>query len=75
MNNKGLALLIGLLVILVVGGGILAVTAFSKTISLFNFYKKIKTKSGAMKGRVALARKLLTIMWYMIHKQQDYVAY
>jgi transposase len=46
-----------------------------ETISLFNFYKKIKTKSGAMKGRVALARKLLTIMWYMIHKQQDYVAY
>jgi len=46
-----------------------------ETLSLFNFYKKIKTKSGAMKARVALARKLLTIMWYMIHKQQDYVAY
>lgn len=41
---------------------------------LYSFYKKIKTKSGAMKGRVALARKILTIMWYMIHKQQDYVA-
>lgn len=46
-----------------------------ETISLFNFYKKIKTKSGAMKGRVALARKILTIMWHMTNKQQDYVAY
>ena len=45
-----------------------------ETISLFNFYKRIKTKSGAMKGRVALARKILTIMWYMMKYQKDYVA-
>lgn len=53
----------------------LRVREVPETLYLFNFYKRIKTKSGAMKGRVALARKLLTIMWYMIHKQQDYVAY
>lgn len=46
-----------------------------ETFSLFNFYKKIKTKSGAMKARVALARKLLTIMWFMMKKEQDYVIY
>ena len=46
-----------------------------ETISLFNFYKKIKTKSGAMKARVALSRKLLTIMWYMMKYEKDYVAY
>lgn len=46
-----------------------------ETFSLFNFYKRIKTKSGAMKARVALARKILAIMWHMINKQQDYVAY
>lgn len=45
------------------------------TFSLFAFYKRIKTKSGAMKARVALARKLLTIIWYMMQRQQDYVAY
>jgi transposase len=46
-----------------------------KTISLYAFYKKIKTKSGAMKGRVALARKILTIMWHMMKNEKDYVAY
>src|SRR3989344_5648759 len=46
-----------------------------ETFSLYNFYKRIKTKSGAMRGRVALARKLLTIMWHMMNKEQDYVAY
>lgn len=45
------------------------------TISLFAFYKKIKQKSGAMKARVALARKILTIMWYMMKNEKDYVAY
>jgi len=45
------------------------------TFSLYSFYKKIKTKSGAMKARVALARKLLTIMWFMMKNKQDYVAY
>ena len=37
--------------------------------------ERIKTKSGAMRARVALARKLLTIMWHMMNKGQDYVAY
>lgn len=46
-----------------------------KTVSLYSFYKRIKTKSGAMKARVALARKLLVIIWHMMNKQQDYVAY
>jgi transposase len=45
-----------------------------ETKSLYAFYKRIQTKSGAMKARVALARKLLTIMWHMITKQQDYLA-
>ena len=45
------------------------------TMSLYTFYKKIKTKSGAMKARVALARKILTIMWFMMKNEQDYVAY
>jgi len=42
---------------------------------IYNFYKRIQIKSGAMKARVALARKLLTIMWYMMKNQKDYVAY
>jgi transposase len=42
---------------------------------LYDFYFKIKQKSGAMKARVALARKILTIMWYMMKNEQDYVAY
>ena len=46
-----------------------------ETLSLHAFYKRIKTKSGPMKARVALARKLLTIIWHMMNKQQDYVAY
>lgn len=46
-----------------------------ETLSLYAFYKRIKTKSGPMKARVALARKLLVIIWHMMNKQQDYVAY
>jgi transposase len=45
------------------------------TASLYDFYKRIKLKGGAMKARVALARKLLTIMWFMMKNQQDYVAH
>lgn len=45
------------------------------TTSLYAFYKRIKQKSGAMKARVALARKLLTIMWFMMKNKCDYVAY
>lgn len=46
-----------------------------KTSSLYSFYKRIKDKSGTMKARVALARKLLVIIWYMLTKREDYVAY
>lgn len=46
-----------------------------KTASLYAFYKKIKDKSGAKKARVALARKLLTIIWFMMKNKQNYVAY
>ncbi len=53
----------------------LRIREIPETFSLFNFYKKIKTKSGAMKARVALARKILTIMWYMMKNEKDYVAY
>ena len=45
------------------------------TASLYLFYKRIQIKNGAMQARVALARKLLTIMWYMMKNQKDYVAY
>jgi len=44
------------------------------TLSLYAFYERIKTKSGTMKARVALARKLLVIMWHMMNRQQDYVS-
>jgi len=46
-----------------------------ETMSLYAFYQKIKVRSGAMKARVALARKLLTIMWFMMKNEKDYVAY
>lgn len=45
------------------------------TTSLYAFYKRVKTKSSAMKARVALARKLLTIIWFMMKNKQEYVAY
>ncbi len=44
------------------------------TTSLYTFYTRIKQKSGALKARVALARKLLTIMWFMMKNKQEYVA-
>ncbi len=46
-----------------------------ETLSLYSFYERIKIKSGTMKARVALARKLIVIMWYMMNRQQDYVSY
>lgn len=46
-----------------------------ETQSLYSFYKNIKSRSGAMKARVALSRKLLTIIWFMMKNKQDYVAY
>lgn len=46
-----------------------------ETQSLYSFYKNIKSRSSAMKARVALARKLLVIIWFMMKNKQDYVAY
>ncbi len=40
--------------------------------TLYQFYKTIKTTRGAMKARVALARKLLSISWYMVKKSEKY---
>jgi transposase len=31
----------------------------------YGFYDRVRVNSGAMRARVALARKMLTIMWYM----------
>jgi transposase len=45
------------------------------TTSLYGFYTRVKANSGALKARVALARKLLTIIWFMMKHQQEYVAY
>lgn len=45
----------------------------SKTERLYEFYEKIKTKKGAMCGRVALARKMLSIAWYMVKKNEPYI--
>lgn len=41
---------------------------------LFDFYKNIKERSGAMRARVALARKILTISWYMVTRNEPYQA-
>jgi transposase len=43
------------------------------TEALYVFYEKIKLKKGAMCARVALARKMLTIAWYMVKKNEPYV--
>ena len=43
-----------------------------KTEKLYEFYEKIKTKKGAMCARVALARKMLSIAWYMVKKNEPY---
>lgn len=39
---------------------------------LYEFYKTIKATRGAMRARVALARKILTISWYMVKKNEQY---
>lgn len=39
---------------------------------LFAMVARLKPETGAKKARVALARKLLTIMWHMIHTETDY---
>jgi transposase len=45
-----------------------------ETSALYAFYKNVKTRSGALKARVALARKLLTIMWFMMKNEENYCA-
>jgi transposase len=43
-----------------------------KTERLYEFYEKIKSKKGAMCARVALGRKMLSIAWYMVKKNEPY---
>lgn len=43
-----------------------------KSQKLYDFYANIKARSGAMRARVALARKILTISWYMVTKNEPY---
>jgi len=43
------------------------------TETLYAFYEKIKLKKGAMCARVALARKMLTIAWHMVKKNEPYI--
>lgn len=45
-----------------------------KSQRLYEFYENIKERSGAMRARVALARKILTISWYMITRNEPYQA-
>lgn len=39
---------------------------------LYTFYSNIKERRGAMRARVALAHKILTICWYMVKKGEAY---
>jgi transposase len=39
---------------------------------LYDFYKTIEKTRGKMRARVALARKILTISWYMMKKNERY---
>jgi transposase len=41
---------------------------------LYTFYERIKEKKGAKIAHTALARKMLTIMWYLIKKKEPFVA-
>lgn len=43
-----------------------------KSSVLYNFYYSIREKRGAMRARVALARKILSICWYMVKRGQTY---
>lgn len=43
-----------------------------KTIVLYDFYRTIRERRGAMRARVALARKILTVSWYMVKKNEVY---
>ncbi len=39
---------------------------------LYQFHERIKAKKGSKIARVALARKMLTIAWYLIKKQEAF---
>lgn len=39
---------------------------------LYDFYANLKKTRGALRARVALARKMLTIMWYMVKDNKPY---
>jgi transposase len=43
-----------------------------KSQTLYDFYDRLKPKCGAKKARVALARKMLSIMWYMVKNNTPY---
>ncbi len=43
-----------------------------ENIALYTFYRNIKERRGAMRARVALARKMLTISWHMVMKGEVY---
>jgi transposase len=43
-----------------------------KSAVLYNFYYSIREKRGAMRARVALARKILSICWYMVRNGELY---
>ncbi len=40
---------------------------------LFSFYKRLAPKCGAKKARVALARKMLVILWHMVKNNTLYI--
>jgi transposase len=43
-----------------------------KSTVLYNFYRTVKERRGAMRARVALARKILSISWHMVKKDEKY---
>lgn len=40
--------------------------------ALYDFYERVRKVSSPMKGRVALARKLATITWYMLQRNEPF---
>lgn len=45
----------------------------AKSNFLFSFYKRLSPKCGAKKARVALARKMLVILWHMVKNNTRYI--
>jgi transposase len=43
-----------------------------KHTKLYTFYDRIAQKRGKMRARVALSRKMLEIMWYMVQRNEPY---